>query len=149
MSTEYLIGDFMEKTVILLKPDCVQRGFCGEVIKRFEGAGLKIRATKMISLDKEILAEHYAHLASKPFFPEIEAFMTECPVIGLVLEGEKAIEKVRDLLGPTDSKAASKGTIRGDMGEDKMRNLVHASDTPENAAAEIKRFFKSEEIYNY
>lgn len=139
----------METTLILLKPDCVTKKNAGEVISRFERNGFKIKGCKMISLSSEILKEHYAHVASKPFFPEIEKFMQSSPVIALALEGEKVIEKVRTLLGPTDSRKAEKGTIRGDLGTDMMTNVVHASDSPEAAAAEIKRFFKSDEIFSY
>ncbi|MEO0453819.1 MAG: nucleoside-diphosphate kinase [Verrucomicrobiota bacterium] len=137
----------MQKTLILLKPDCVIDGHCGDVLTRFEGAGFKIRACKMINLSNEILSEHYAHVADKPFFPEIVAFMQSSPVIALILEGDQVIDKVRDMLGPTDSEQAPKGTIRGDMGKTKMINVVHASDSPENAAGEIERFFKPEEVF--
>lgn len=131
----------MEKTLILLKPDCLANGNVGAVISRFEAAGFEIADCRMLSLDAPILREHYAHVADRPFFPEIEAFMSSRPVIAMILEGERVIDRVRDLLGPTDSTKAPKGTIRGDMGTDMMRNLVHASDAPETAAAEIARFF--------
>lgn len=139
----------METTLVLLKPDCVTKHYCGNVIARFEGAGFLIRGCKMLRLDAAVLREHYAHIADKPFFPNVEAFMSSAPVIALALEGEKAIEKVRALAGPTDSKKAEKGTIRGDLGVDMMVNIVHASDSPESAGAEIKRFFKEEEIFSY
>ena len=137
----------MQKTVILLKPDCVEKNLNGEVIGRFEKAGLKVRACKMMRLSDDLLKAHYSHLADMPFFPEIVAFMQSQPVIAIALEGEGAIAKVRDLLGPTDSQAAAKGTIRGDLGTDKMRNIAHASDSGETAAAELKRFFSPEEIF--
>jgi len=137
----------MQKTVILLKPDCVEKNLTGEVISRFEKAGLEVRACKMMRLSDQLLKEHYSHLADKPFFPEIVAFMQSQPVIAIALEGAGAIAKVRDLLGPTDSQAAAKGTIRGDLGTDKMRNIAHASDSEDNAAAELKRFFSAEEIF--
>ncbi|HAV61696.1 MAG TPA: nucleoside-diphosphate kinase [Verrucomicrobiales bacterium] len=137
----------MQKTVILLKPDCIEKNLAGEALSRFEKAGLKIRACKMMQLSKEILADHYSHLADKPFFPEIVSFMQSSPVIAIALEGRDAIAGVRELLGPTDSKAAPKGTIRGDLGTDKMRNIAHASDSEETAAAELKRFFAPGEIY--
>jgi nucleoside-diphosphate kinase len=113
----------------------------GEVISRFEKAGFEIVASKIIQLDAAILREHYAHVADKPFFPEIEAFMSSRTVMPMILSGEDVIAKVRDLLGPTNSQEAAKGTIRGDLGTDMMRNVVHASDGPETAAAEKKRFF--------
>jgi nucleoside-diphosphate kinase len=139
----------MQQTLILLKPDCIQNGHCGEVIGRFEKAGFKIRGCKMLQLNDAILNEHYAHVASKPFFPEIRAFMQSTPVIALALEGPNAIEAVRELLGPTDSTKAPKGTIRGDLGKNVMVNVVHASDSPENAAIELKRFFQPGEIFTY
>lgn len=137
----------MELTVILLKPDCVQRNLIGEVIGRFEKSGLKVRACKMMQLTDALLKDHYSHLADKPFFPEIAGFMKSAPVVAMILEGENVIAKVRDMVGPTDSTKAPKGSIRGDLGRTKMENIVHASDTPENAAAEVKRFFKQEEIF--
>jgi nucleoside-diphosphate kinase len=131
----------MEETLIILKPDCMGNRIVGEVISRFEKAGFEIVASKIIQLDAAILREHYAHVADKPFFPEIEAFMSSRTVMPMILSGEDVIAKVRDLLGPTNSQEAAKGTIRGDLGTDMMRNVVHASDGPETAAAEKKRFF--------
>lgn len=137
----------MEKTLILLKPDCIAAGHCGEVISRFEKAGFKILATKMMKLSSALLKEHYAHLTSKPFYPRIEEFMQSSPVIAMVLAGENVIQKVRDLIGPTDSTKAPKGTVRGDLGKDVQENILHASDSQETAQAELKRFFKAEEIF--
>ena len=131
----------MEETLIILKPDCMEKRVAGQVITRFEQAGFEIVAAKIMQLDGKILREHYAHVADKPFFPEIEAFMSSRPVMPMILRGEGVIAKVRDLLGPTNSLEAPKGTIRGDLGTDMMRNVVHASDGPETAAAEKKRFF--------
>jgi len=131
----------MEETLIILKPDCIENRVVGEVISRFEKAGFDIVAAKVMQLDSALLHEHYAHVADKPFFPNIEAFMSKCPVLVMILRGESAIARVRELLGPTNSKEAPKGTIRGDLGTDMMRNVVHASDSPETAAAEKKRFF--------
>jgi len=137
----------MAKTLIILKPDCLEHKHAGEVIGRFEKEGFEIRACKMIKLSSAVLKEHYAHVADKPFFPEIEEFMSSRPVIVLALEGDNVIERVRDILGPTNSKNAPKGTIRGDIGTDMMRNVVHASDSPEAAEAEIKRFFSPNEVF--
>lgn len=137
----------MEQTLVLLKPDCVQKALCGEVLARFEKAGLKIRAAKMTRLSSALLREHYAHLADKPFYPSIEKFMQSSPVIALILEGENAIQRVREMLGPTDSTKAAKGTIRGDFGVDVQLNVAHASDSAASSAAERKRFFKPEEIF--
>jgi nucleoside-diphosphate kinase len=131
----------MEETLIILKPDCMDKRIAGEVISRFENAGFEIVASKIMQLDGPILREHYAHVADMPFFPEIEAFMSSRTVMPMILRGEGVIAKVRDLLGPTNSKEAPAGTIRGDLGTDMMRNVVHASDGPETAAAEKKRFF--------
>lgn len=131
----------MEETLIILKPDCMEKCAAGEVISRFEKAGFEIVAAKVTRLDGPILREHYAHVADKPFFPEIEAFMSSRPVMIMILAGEGVIKKVRDLLGPTNSKEAAPGTIRGDLGTDMMRNMVHASDGLETASAEKERFF--------
>ena len=131
----------MEETLIILKPDCMENRVVGEVISRFEKAGFEIVASKVTQLDSAILREHYAHVADQPFFPEIEAFMSSRSVIPMILSGEDVIAKVRDLLGPTNSQEAPKGTIRGDLGTDMMRNVVHASDGPDTAAVEKKRFF--------
>ena len=131
----------MEETLIILKPDCMEKRIAGEVITRFENAGFEIVASKVTQLDGPILREHYAHVADLPFFPEIEAFMSSRTVMPMILSGENVIAKVRELLGPTNSKEAPKGTIRGDLGTDMMRNVVHASDSPEAAAAEKARFF--------
>ena len=131
----------MEKTLILLKPDCLQNKVAGKVISRFEEKGYGIIATRMIQLDDALLREHYAHVADLPFFPEIAEFMSSRPVLAMILEGENIVQGVRDLLGPTDSTTAPEGTIRGDLGTDRMRNVVHASDSPENAQIEIDRFF--------
>ena len=138
-----------EISLILLKPDTVSKGRCGEILKRFEAQGFKVRGMKMMRLSREILAEHYSHLADKPFFPTIVEFMQSAPVVAVALSGENAISRVRDLLGPTDSTKADKGTIRGDLGEDMMVNCAHASDSPESAAAELKRFFAEGEVLDY
>lgn len=131
----------MEETLIILKPDCMQNRIAGKVITRFEDAGFEIVASKVIQLDGQILREHYSHVANETFFPRIEEFMSSCPVMPMILRGEDVIAKVRELLGPTNSDEAPKGTIRGDLGTDMMRNVVHASDSPASAAAEKKRFF--------
>lgn len=138
-----------ETTLILLKPDCIEKGYCGEVLKRFEAESFKIRGAKMIALSDDILAEHYAHIADKPFFPDVRGFMQKTPVIAVALEADNAVQRVRDLLGPTDSTKAEKGTIRGDFGVDMMVNVVHASDSPENAQIELNRFFNDGELFTY
>ncbi|MGC9450923.1 MAG: nucleoside-diphosphate kinase [Oceanipulchritudo sp.] len=137
----------MEKTLIILKPDAFEKRKVGLTMARFEEAGYSIIAARMMQLDSALLKEHYAHIADKPFFPEIEAFMSSRPVLVLILEGKAVIERIRNLVGPTNSLAAPAGTIRGDWGTDMMLNIVHASDGPETAEAEIKRFFREEEIH--
>ena len=136
-----------ERSLILLKPDCLEGNHAGEVIGRFEKAGFEIRAAKLIALTDELLKEHYAHIADRPFFPEIVEFMSSRPVLALVMEGENAVTAIRDLLGPTDSTQAPAESIRGDMGTTSMKNICHASDSAENAAIEIKRFFEANEVH--
>ncbi|MEE2614118.1 MAG: nucleoside-diphosphate kinase [Verrucomicrobiota bacterium] len=138
----------MEETLVLLKPDCLVGRNCGEVLKRFEEAGFIVFGVKMMRLSDEVLREHYAHLADKPFFPEIQEFMQSSSVIALAMRGDNAITRVRDMVGPTDSTIAEKGTIRGDFGQDKMRNVVHASDSVENGQSELKRFFLENELHS-
>ncbi len=138
----------MAITLILFKPDCVTKGHCGEVLQRFEKAGFRIRGCKMMRLSGDLLRQHYAHIAAKPFFPEVEAFMQSSPVIAMALEAEGVIEKVRALAGPTDSKKAGPGTIRGDFGVDVMVNVVHASDSLEAAQVELARFFRPDELFD-
>jgi nucleoside-diphosphate kinase len=136
----------MQKTLVIFKPDCMEKRLVGVVLDRFERAGFTIIATKLMRLSPALLREHYAHVADKPFYPEIEAFMSSRPVIVMALAGENIIARVRDLLGPTDSRKAAKGTIRGDFGTEMMKNVVHASDSEDNARREIARFFRPDEI---
>ncbi len=140
-----------ETTLILFKPDAVKQDLVGTVLARYQAEGFKIQGIKMMTLSDEILAEHYSHIAEMPFFPSVRGFMQESPVVALALSGDNVISRVRDLLGPTDSKEAAAGTIRGDFGEkaedSKMRNICHASDSPEAAEAELKRFFNDGEIF--
>ncbi len=141
----------LETTLILFKPDAIQKNLTGTVLARFQDAGFTICGIKMMKLSDEILAEHYAHIADMPFFPAVREFMQETPVVALALQGEDVIAKVRELLGPTDSMVAEPGTIRGDFGvkdaNSKMRNVCHASDSSEAAEAEIHRFFNKGEVY--
>ncbi|MEO0040225.1 MAG: hypothetical protein RIS38_1173 [Verrucomicrobiota bacterium] len=137
----------MEKTLIILKPDCMEQRLGGTVLARFDAAGFDLLACKMARLTSAQLREHYAHVADKPFYPEIEAFMSSRPVIIAVLSGENVIARVRELLGPTNSKVAPKGTIRGDFGTEMMRNVCHASDSPAAAEAEVRRFFRADEVF--
>lgn len=137
----------MERTLIILKPDCMAKGLAGLTLERLLRGGNRIAACKMIRLDDALLKTHYAHLADKPFFPEIADFMKSEPVIVLILEGKDVIKRTRQKLGITDSSEAESGSLRGDYGEDKMRNIAHASDSAEAAQAEIERFFRPEETH--
>ena len=137
----------MEKTLIIFKPDCLEKKHTGAVLDRFEKAGFSIAGCKMMQLTPDLLRVHYAHVAHLPIYPALEQFMASRPVVVAILEGQNVVARVRELLGPTDSTKAPKGTIRGDFGETKMLNIVHASDSVENARIEIARFFKPEEIF--
>ena len=138
----------MEKTLLIFKPDSLEKKQVGEVLQRFEDKGFEICACKMVTLSSGLLREHYTHLLDLPHFPVIEEFMLKRPVIIMVLQIENAVKKARDLIGLTDSKKADKGTIRRDLGTDIMRNVVHASDNVGNAKLEIKRFFSSDEVFD-
>jgi nucleoside-diphosphate kinase len=137
----------MQKTLVIFKPDCMEKRVVGTVLSRFEAAGFDVIGCKMIRLTPAVLRDHYAHVADKPFYPEIEQFMSSRPVIIMALRGNNIVAKVRDLLGPTDSRKAAKGTIRGDFGTEMMKNVVHASDSDENAKSELARFFQPGEIF--
>ena len=137
----------MQKTFVIYKPDCMEKRHVGSVLARFEAAGFDVIGCKMSRLAPALLREHYAHVADKPFYPEIENFMASRPVIMMALQGKDIVQRVRDLLGPTDSRKAAKGTIRGDFGTEMMKNVVHASDSVDNAEAELARFFKPEELF--
>ena len=139
----------MQQTLVLLKPDAVQRGLVGEIISRLEQRGLKIVATKMILVDKELANRHYAVHKDKPFFAELVGFITSSPIIAAVFEGQNAVEVVREAMGETDPARARPGTIRGDLAQDITRNLVHGSDSEETARKEIDLFFSKEEILDY
>lgn len=139
----------IEKTCVLIKPDAVQRGIIGKIIERFEQKGLKIVGLKMVSVDDVLLAEHYSHLVDKPFFGSIKDFMKSSPIVALVLEGLDAVAAVRLIAGITKAREADAGTIRGDFAMGMQANVIHASDSTDNATKEISRFFSNEEIYNY
>ncbi len=139
----------MERTLVLIKPDAIQRGLVGEIVTRFERKGLKLVACKMISLDEAILREHYAHIADKPFFPSVANFMKSTPVVALCLEGLGVVNAVRLITGITKAREADGGTIRGDFAMSVSCNVIHASDSIENAEVEVKRFFKADEIFEY
>lgn len=131
----------MERTYIMTKPDAYKRKLIGKIISRIEAKGYTISNLKMMHLDQSILEEHYAHLKDKPFFPELVEFMTSGPVIGMIVEGEGSVQGMRNLMGPTKWFEAPAGTIRGDYANSTQENLIHGSDSVENAEIEIKRFF--------
>lgn len=130
-----------EQTYVMLKPDALKRGLMGEILSRIEGKGYRFTDMKMMTLSEELLREHYAHVADQPFFPSLLKYMTEGPVLAMIVEGENAVEGVRRLMGATRFEDALAGTIRGDFASSTTENLIHGSDSPENAAVEIRRFF--------
>lgn len=136
----------MQETLVLLKPDTVKRGLVGEIIAIFEKNNLEIVEIKKLKMSKQMVAEHYEHILNKPFYSEIEDFMTSSPIFALILKGENAVSKVRELCGATNPLEASKHSIRGMFGICKEENLVHSSDSIESAEIEIKRFFEEEEL---
>ena len=139
----------MERTLVLLKPDCVQRRLMGRVISRFEDKGLNIIGMKMLQVTPELSKRHYAEHVQKPFYAGLESFITASPILAMVVEGLEAIRVVRDILGPTNGRNAPAGTIRGDFGSSRQMNLVHASDGAEAAAREIALYFKDSELHSY
>ena len=139
----------MEKTLVLVKPDGVQRGMVGEVISRLERRGLKLAAMKLMQVDDALAHRHYGEHVDRPFFPGLVSFITSGPVVAMVWEAERAVEVVRNTMGETNPTSASPGTIRGDLGVDIGRNLVHGSDSPESAEREVALFFSPEEILEY
>jgi len=136
----------MERTLVLLKPDAVQRRLIGTILGRFEDKGLRITAMKLIRVTKELSQQHYEEHVEKPFYPMLEEFITSGPVVALIAEGPEAISVVRAMLGATNGREAPLGTIRGDFGLSRQMNLVHGSDGPEAAAREIGIYFSPEEI---
>ncbi len=138
-----------ERTLVLIKPDAIQRGLVGKIVGRFESKGLKLVGMKMMSLDEAILREHYAHIADKPFFPGVSKFMMSSPVVAICIEGLECVNAVRKITGITKAREAEAGSIRGDFAMSVACNVVHASDTVENAEKEVKRFFNSDDIFDY
>ncbi len=139
----------MEKTLVILKPCCLQRGLIGEVIHRFERKGLQLCGMKMMQLTDDILREHYAHLVEKPFFKRIKDSMEASPVIVCCWKGIDAVQVVRAMAGPTNGRQAPPGTIRGDYSMSVQENIVHASDSVETAAIEMARFFNNDEVFEF
>ncbi len=139
----------MERSLIIMKPDAVQRNLIGEMISRFERKGLKIIGLKMMTVKDVQVEEHYAHIKDKPFFPGIKNFMQSCPVVVMALEGHNAVSAIRLIVGPTKGYEAGAGTIRGDFSLSTQSNIVHASDSVEGGVIEIARFFEENEIFDY
>ena len=131
----------MERTFVMLKPDALQRGLAGEIIKRLEGKNYRIQRAETMLLDPALLREHYRHVADQPFYPDMEDYMTSGPVLAMILEGKNVIRGVRMLMGATRFEEALPGTIRGDFAGSTTKNLIHGADSPENAETEIRRFF--------
>ena len=138
-----------ERTLVLLKPDTVQRGLAGKVISRLEDRGLKIVGMKMMRMDMDVAKRHYAEYVEKPFFKGLSEFMMSRPIVAMAIEGKNAVEVVRSTVGATDPQAATPGTIRGDMAQDIGRNLIHGSDSPEAAARELAIFFSDDQLHDY
>ncbi len=132
----------MERTLVVLKPDSVERKLIGEIITRFEKKNLTIRDIRMVTVSREKAEEHYAHVREMPFFHDMVEYITSGPVVSIILEGEKVIQAVRNIIGLTSSFDSPPGTVRGDFGSHRFKNLIHASDSVENAEIEIKRFFE-------
>ena len=139
----------MEQTLVLVKPDGVQRGLAGEVVSRLERRGLKLVAMKLMQVDDDLAQEHYGEHVERPFFPGLVSFITSGPIVAMVWEGKNAIALTRQTMGATNPADAGPGTIRGDLGVDIGRNIVHGSDGPESAQREINLFFKPGEILSY
>lgn len=139
----------MERSLVLIKPDAVQRALAGQIISRLERKGLKIVAMKLLHMDRNLARRHYAIHEGKAFFDDLVSFITSSPLIAIVFQGENAVQIIRQMMGETDPAKASSGTIRGDFGIDVEHNLVHGSDSRENAGKEIDLFFSTEEIVDY
>jgi nucleoside-diphosphate kinase len=139
----------MEKTLILLKPDCVHRRLVGSIVQRFEQKGLRLAGLKLVQVSRSLAEQHYAVHKGRAFYESLLKFITSGPTAALVLEGPQAVVVARNLIGATDGAKAAPGTIRGDFALSVQNNLIHGSDSPENAAAEVALWFKPEELVNY
>ena len=138
----------MEKSLVLIKPDAMERGLATEILSRLEGAGLKLVALRMLHMDKALAERHYAIHRDKPFFKDLVEYIISTPIVTAVFSGEGAVDRIRELMGATDPAKAADGTIRKDFGLDIQRNSTHASDSPENAEKEIEIFFTTKEIFD-
>jgi nucleoside-diphosphate kinase len=139
----------MERSLVLIKPDAMERGLGGTIIGRLQQKGLRLRALKMLHVDENLAKRHYAIHKDKPFFNDLVEYITSMPIIACVFEGEEAIEKIRRIMGATDPAKAETGTVRADFGLDIQKNATHASDSEENARKEIELFFTADEIFDY
>lgn len=139
----------MEKTLILLKPDCVHRRLVGRIVQRFEQKGLRLAGMKLVQVDRPLAEQHYAVHKGKPFYESLLKFITSGPTVALVLEGPQAVAVARNLIGATDGTKAAPGTLRGDFALSVQNNLIHGSDSPENAAAEVALWFSPQELVAY
>ncbi|MDA0817981.1 MAG: nucleoside-diphosphate kinase [Planctomycetota bacterium] len=139
----------MERTFVMFKPDCMERGLLGSILSRFERKGLRLIAMKMLRITPDLAKQHYAEHVEKPFYPGLEEFITASPVVATVLEGPEVVRVVRDMLGATSGLKAAPGTIRGDHSASRQMNLVHASDSLESAAREIDLYFTGDEIQQW
>ena len=139
----------MQRTLVLLKPDCVQRRLIGDVLSRFESKGLHIVAMKLLQVTPELSKQHYAEHVEKPFYSSLEEFITSAPVVAIALEGLEVIRVVRDMLGATNGLQAAPGTLRGDYSSSRQMNLVHASDSEESAQRELDLYFSADEFCDY
>ena len=139
----------MERTFVMFKPDCMERGLLGSILSRFERKGLRLIAMKMLRITPDLAKQHYAEHVEKPFYPGLEEFITASPVVATVLAGPEVVRVVRDMLGATSGLKAAPGTIRGDHSASRQMNLVHASDSTESAAREIDLYFQADEIQQW
>ena len=139
----------MERTYLMVKPDGVQRGICGEIVSRFEKKGLKLVAMKLMVIPKEVAENHYGEHKDRPFFPSLISYITSGPVLAMVWEGESAVSVCRNMMGKTNPKESAPGTIRGDFGMQTGMNIIHGSDSVESAEREISIFFRPEELVSY
>lgn len=139
----------LQRSLVLLKPDCIERRLMGAIIGRFEAKGLNIVAMKMLRVTPDLSKQHYAEHVAKPFYPSLEEFITSAPIVALVVEGLDVIRLIRDMLGATNGLNATPGTIRGDFSSSRQMNLVHASDSPESAARELDLYFTASELCDH
>ncbi len=139
----------MERTLVLMKPDAMQRGLAGEILSRLERRGLRIAALRLFQMDEAMARRHYGEHEGKPFYEGLISYITACPIIAAVLEGSDAVEVVRRTIGATNPAEAEAGTIRGDLALETGRNLIHGSDSPESAKREIALFFREDELHSY